>query len=103
VTVIDLLHHYGYRVCEFRKVKVKRANGDEFYQTPFGADGIGMCDLIAINREKKSLIVIENKRQDGQASKEQIEWLKDWSAVCDKVYILKPDDYEQFKNKLEEM
>jgi hypothetical protein len=98
--VIDLLHFYGYRVCEFRKARVKK-DGVDVYRTPFGADGVGFPDLIAINRKLGSLIVIECKSKIGKPSPEQKEWLCDWAFVNDNVLVLRPDDLEKLKTLLE--
>lgn len=101
-TVIDLLHLYGYRVCETRKARVQK-HGVDVYRTPWGADGKGQLDLIAINRQLKSLIVIENKTENGRLSPEQKEWHDDWISVCKDVYVLRPDNFEDLRNRLEEI
>jgi hypothetical protein len=101
-TVIDLLHLHGFKVSEVRRARTMRG-GLEVYRTPWGSDGMGFPDLIAINREKKILIVIENKSMKGQTSPEQEEWLLYWSSVCDNVFVLRPDDFDVFKEKLEGM
>jgi hypothetical protein len=94
-TVIDLLHVYRYKVCEFRKARVKR-DGEDVYRTPFGADGKGMTDLIAVRPGR--VLFIENKSDTGKLSPEQEEWRQVLSQ-CPGVeyYLARPKDYERLK------
>jgi hypothetical protein len=94
-TVIDLLKVYRYKVCEFRKARVKR-DGEDVYRTPFGADGKGMTDLIAARPGR--VLFIENKSDTGTLSQEQKEW-QDILCQCPGVeyYISRPKDFDRLK------
>jgi len=70
--LIKALQENGWKVCEFRKARIKKG-GIDVYRTPFGADGMGFPDLIAARPPR--VLFIENKSDSGQASPEQIKWL----------------------------
>jgi len=97
-TLVDLLRLYGWRVCEFRKARIKK-DGQDVYRTPFGADGKGMTDLIAIKPPRVAFI--ENKTERGRLSPEQIIW-RELLTACPGVeyYLAKPSDFEQLKEVL---
>ena len=92
-TVIELLHVYRYKVCEFRKARVKK-DGEDVYRTPFGADGKGMTDLIATRPGR--VLFIENKSDTGKQSWEQIEWME-LLLQCPGIeyYLSRPKDYDK--------
>ncbi len=95
VNVIKLLHDNGWRVCEFRKARIKKG-GKDVYRTPFGADGVGFPDLFAVRPPRAMLV--EDKSDTGAASPYQVTWL----LLCGKcppleVYVVRPEDMEKFK------
>lgn len=69
--VIDLLHEHGFKVCEFRKARI-RVKGQDVYRTPFGGDGVGFPDLVAVKSPR--VLFIELKSDKGGLSVEQAAW-----------------------------
>ena len=109
-TLIDLLKLYGYRVCEFRKARVKK-DGQDVYRTPFGAEGKGMTDLIAVREEYVSrsltlpsrrgrIIFIEDKSETGKLSPDQILWKEAIEAAGGEYYLARPSDYDRLTKEL---
>jgi hypothetical protein len=99
-TEIQLLQTYGYRVCEFRKARIKK-DGVDVYRTPFGAQGNGMVDIIAArpssgNRPGRVLF-IENKSEEGTLSPDQELW-RAVLELCPGVeyWLARPSDYDKF-------
>jgi len=90
--VIELAHLFGWKVCEFRKARLKK-RGQDTYRTPFGADGMGFPDLV-LAREGR-LIFIEVKSEKGELSLEQSEWLEVLKATgkCE-TFLLYPSDFD---------
>lgn len=94
VNVINLLHDNGWKVCEFRKARIKKA-GQDVYRTPFGADGPGFPDLFAVRPPRAMLI--EDKSDTGAASPNQVNWL----LLCGRcpqleVRVVRPEDMAEF-------
>ena len=97
-TVIDLLHAYGYKVCEFRKARLLK-KGVDVYRTPFGADGEGFPDLIAARLH--SLLFIECKSEQGKMSEKQKNWMGLLASAGEGEYILaRPQDYDYLVKRL---
>ncbi len=98
VKVINLLHKYGWRVCEFRKARIKK-DGVDVYRTPFGADGAGFPDLFAVRPPRAMLI--EDKTDEGAAAPNQVAWL----LLCGKcpqleVKVVRPQDMAAFEEAI---
>jgi len=70
--LIGELNRTGWTVCEFRKARIRKG-GVDVYRTPFGAQGNGFPDLVAVRPPR--VLIIENKSDAGAASPEQINWL----------------------------
>lgn len=70
--VISLAQELGYKVAHFRRVRVQRANGDVYYETPVAADGKGWLDLFLVKPPLK--FAIELKVGRNVPTQEQTEW-----------------------------
>ena len=94
VNVIKLLHETGWKVCEFRKARIKKA-GQDVYRTPFGADGVGFPDLFAVRPPR--VMLIEDKSDHGAAAPEQVTWLL-LLGKCPQleVHVVRPEDMDKF-------
>lgn len=91
---IEALHINGYIVCEFRKARVKK-QGIDVYRTPFGADGAGMTDLLAVRPPR--VLFIECKSDVGILSPAQRVWRGLLKACPGVEYIkLKPKNWNEF-------
>ncbi len=90
--LIKELQKNGWRVCEFRKARIKK-DGVDVYRTPFGADGKGFPDLIAGRPPR--ILFIENKGLTGDASPEQIRWLLLLGKCPVEVYCWTPEDWDE--------
>ena len=97
--VIDYAHLQGWRVAWFRPVRVQRADGTVYYETPVGADGTGWPDLILV-REGRG-IAWELKSQHGSPSSAQIEWLNEFDAVGFETGIMRPSHWDQIEEALQ--
>jgi Holliday junction resolvase len=72
--------------------------GIDVYRTPFGADGTGMVDCIAVKNDV--CLFIENKSENGKASPEQMKWLLALSKVkALKALVLTPLTAMEILNK----
>ncbi len=85
--LIKLLQDNEFWVCEFRKARIMKG-GVDVYRTPFGADGVGFPDLVAVKPPR--LLFIECKSDKGKASPEQMEWLLKLSGCPVEVYCWHP-------------
>ena len=95
--VIELAHLFGWKVCEFRKARLKK-RGQDTYRTPFGADGMGFPDLV-LARELDDgnfvCIMAELKSKKGKLSDWQKEWLKALIKVEGIfVFLWRPGDFD---------
>ncbi len=99
--VIKLLQDNGFLVCEFRKARIKKG-GVDVYRTPFGANGVGMVDCIAVKPPR--VLFIELKSNTGQASSEQVRWLL-LLGKCSGIetYCWKPEDWPEIQKIIEEV
>ncbi len=102
-TLLALLKLYGYRVCEFRKARCKK-DGQDVYRTPFGADGVGFVDLVAvrpgIRQTEPRIIFIELKSETGKLSPEQEAWKVAIVAADGEYYLARPSDYDRLVESL---
>lgn len=76
--VIDVAHHYGYKVAHFRSVRVKKKDGSTFWQTPVAADGTGWPDLVLVRAAREGMgrvIFAELKTERGTVEPAQRDWL----------------------------
>jgi hypothetical protein len=97
--LIRELRAAGWTVCEFRKARVLKG-GHDVYRTPFGADGVGFPDLVAVRAPR--VLFIENKSNQGTASPEQVNWLM-LLAKCPGVEVKcwSPKDREEILKTIE--
>lgn len=97
--VIDLAHLYGWKVASFRKVRVQRADGSVYWETPVGADGAGWPDLVLVKGGR--ILAWELKVGTNKPSPDQLAWLSALDAVpgveADAVWS---DDWEWVKQQL---
>lgn len=96
-TLIELLQLKGYKVCEFRKARLIKG-GVDTYRTPFGADGKGFPDLIAVKGQ--TCLFIECKSEKGKLSLEQKDWIERLKLVTGISQVFRPSNYEWLKDHL---
>ena len=89
--VIDLAHLRRWTIAHFRSVKVTRADGSTYWQTPVQADGAGFPDLVLVRDGR--LIFAELKRESGKLTPEQEGWLELLRATSAGVYVFRPSDW----------
>ena len=95
--VIQLAQRLGWKVAHFRPAMTAKG-----WRTAVQGDGVGFPDLVLVHRKKCRLIFAELKRETGEPSPEQHEWLDDLTAVQDRLNnfaasfkpdAMKPGDY----------
>ena len=96
--VIDLAHACRWRVAAFRKVRVQRANGSVYYETPVQADGKGWLD-IALCRGPRMLFR-ELKVGRNKVTPEQMEWVACLIAAGQDVGVWHPNDWDRIVEEL---
>ena len=96
--VITLAKTYGWRVAWFRPVRIQRANGTTYYETPVGADGKGWPDLFLVRGEQA--IFAELKRQNGTLEPAQKQWRSDLLGAGCLYYLWKPSDLDEIESVL---
>lgn len=69
--VIALAHANRWTVAHFRRVRVQRANGETYWETPVAADGRGFPDLLLV---RDRTIFRELKTDKGTLLTDQIFW-----------------------------
>ena len=93
--VIDLAHAFKWRVAHFRPVRVQRADGSVYYQTPVAADGAGFPDLVlARGGAGGDVLFVELKSDTGQVEAKQREWLDTLRDGGATVYVWKPKHWK---------
>jgi hypothetical protein len=97
--VIDLAHLHHWRVAHFRKVRVQRANGTTYYETPAAADGAGWPDLVLVRRGV--LIVAELKTDAGSTTGEQVRWLESLRGAGVNAVIWRPCMWAEIEEALQ--
>ena len=101
--LIDLLHTYGYKVCEFRKAARLKENGSVTYRTPFGADGVGYSDLFAAHPVSGYSFYIECKSDTGKLSNEQKEWLNLLRSCGLTAFVWNPAQWDDLAEIVKEL
>ena len=96
--VIELAHARGWRVAWFRPVRVQRANGTAYYETPVGADGAGWPDLVLVRAD--TILFAELKRENGIRKPAQEAWAKALDATGVPVYLWRPRDLLEIERML---
>jgi hypothetical protein len=100
--VIKVAKVYDWKVSHFRGVRVQRANGGFYYQTPVQADGAGFPDLVLVRPPR--LIFMELKSEKGKLSDAQQIWI-DLLKKCYfkgivspvEVYVFKPSQWDEIE------
>lgn len=90
--VVDYAHSRGWRVAHFRKVKVTKADGTSFWQTPVDADGAGFLDLELV---RERLVKIELKFGKNTTTDEQEEWIAAYERAGVEHHVFYPQDAER--------
>lgn len=92
--VVDLFHLHGWTVAWIRPVRVQRANGQVYHETPMGADGSGWPDLFATRGNRA--VAAELKVGRNTATEAQIAWLDRLNKVPGiQTFEWRPDDWAE--------
>lgn len=91
---------HGWFVMGVRPVRVQRANGDVYYQTPFFAHGKGWPDLTLVRGSE--IVFCEVKTAKGRTSAEQDAWLDRLQRTGAAAGVCSPNEWPRFKKKLAE-
>lgn len=92
--VCDLAHQHGWKVAHFRKVRVQRADGSVYWETPVAEDGKGWLDLV-LARAGSPIIIAELKVGRNTPTPEQWEWVHLLRATGNDVRIWYPSDWQE--------
>jgi hypothetical protein len=95
--VIELAHVHGWRVAHFRPVRIQRANGTVYYETPVAADGAGWPDCCLV---RERVIWAELKRQNGALQPNQREWREALLGAGAEWYCWRPSDLDEIERVL---
>lgn len=96
--VIELARHLNWRAAHFRKVRVQRANGSVYWETPVAADGKGFPDLLLLQGAR--LLVPELKTDTGRLIPEQKLWLEAFEEVGAETTVWRPKDWRLIEKTL---
>ncbi len=99
--VISVAHYTGWLVAHFRGVRIQRANGSVYYQTPVQADGAGFPDLVLVNERKKRTIFAELKSEKGRVTPDEQAWLDALRAAGQAVFVWRPSQFDEICRILE--
>ena len=92
--VIHLAHALGWKVAHFRPVRIQRANGSVYYETPVAADGKGFPDLVMV---RDRVLFVELKRENGKLDPAQEEWRDAIAGGGGQHYTFKPRHWAQIE------
>lgn len=95
--VIQFAKLHGWRVAHFRKVRVQRANGSVYWETPVAADGKGFLDLELV---KDRLVKAELKVGHNKMTIEQEGWINAYWNAGIEAYVWFPKDWTQIEHIL---
>jgi len=95
--VISEAHLHHWRVAHFRPVRIQRANGSTYYETPVAADGKGYPDLVLA---KHRILFVELKRENGVLDPAQKEWEKAVRTGKGEWFTWRPSDRENISRIL---
>lgn len=97
--VIDLARSLGWKVAHFRGVRVQRADGSTYWQTPVQADGAGWPDLFLVR--KKKALALETKIRPNKPTPEQEAWLAALSLIPGvTAAVVYPEDWDEIETIL---
>ena len=89
----------GWMIAHFRGVRIQRADGTSYWQTPVQADGAGWPDLVLVRDSR--FITAELKTEKGVPSHAQFAWLAALDCVPSiETYIWRPRDWEAIERIL---
>lgn len=83
--------NHGLRVAHFRKVRIKRADGKEYWETPVAGDAKGFLDLEIVGRK---LIKVELKVGRNKPTPEQREWIDSYRRAGIPAFVWYPKDWQ---------
>lgn len=87
--VIAQARRNGWAVVMIRPVRVQRKDGSVYYQTPFGADGVGFPDLVLV---RDRVVYAELKDRYRKRKPAQDRWAERLLAAGQEVYLWRPKD-----------
>lgn len=96
--VIQFARLHRWRVAHFRRVRVQRANGSTYYETPAAADGVGFPDLFMVRGDEA--IVAELKVGKNTTTAEQRQWICDLSRAGLPAFVWRPENWPQIEETL---
>lgn len=97
--VIQLAHMWGWRVACFRPVRVQRADGTVYHETPVGADGKGWPDLVLVRGRR--ILAAELKVGRNVATPEQRLWIDALNAAGVTACVWRPGMWDAIVAELE--
>lgn len=96
--VVELARERGWKVWFVRPVRIQRAGGAVYHETPVGGDGVGVPDLELV---RDRLLKRELKVYDNGPTPEQREWLTRYErAGVDAGVWTWPDDWDRIQEEL---
>ena len=90
--VIEYAQSLGWAAAHFRRVRVQRANGEVYWETPVAADGKGWPDLLLV---RERIIYAELKSETGTLRPEQKVWNVRLEAAGAEYYLWRPRDWKR--------
>jgi hypothetical protein len=88
---------HGWHCAHFRAVRVQRADGSFYFETPVAADGKGFPDWVLV---RERVIFAELKKVSGRFSFQQREWAS-WLVIAKaEVYGWSPNNWEEIERVL---
>lgn len=90
--VIAYAHMHGWKVAHFRRVRVQRAGGETYWETPVAADGKGFPDLLLVKPGKQ--VALELKVGKNKPTPEQLEWLALFEPVSFYAGVIYPENWD---------
>jgi hypothetical protein len=85
--VLELAGWSGWRRAHFRAAQTVAG-----WRTPVQADGAGFPDLVLLRKEV--IVVAELKARRGKLGPDQLDWLEAWRQVGARVFVWRPDDWD---------
>jgi hypothetical protein len=85
--VLELAGLRGWRRAHFRPAQTVAG-----WRTPVQADGAGFPDLILLRDAQ--IVIAELKSRRGKLGPEQLDWLEAWRHTGARVFVWRPDDWD---------
>lgn len=96
--VLQLAKLCGWLVAHFRSVRVQRANGSTYWQTPVQGQGEGFPDCVLLRKGRQ--VVCELKVGRNKTTEEQEQWLEAFRLAGAEVYLFRPEDWSDIEKVL---